>query len=90
MEVTVGVRELKARLSNYLRQVKAGRTIIVTERGKAVGRLVPSSQSLEERLLAMVKSGRAEWNGKHLKPMKPVAKVRKGYSVAALLVEDRR
>lgn len=89
-ETTVGVRELKAQLSKYLRQVKAGRSITITERGKAVGRLVPSAQSLEEKLLAMVKSGRAEWNGKHLKPMKPVARVKEGYLVAALLVEDRR
>jgi hypothetical protein len=59
-------------------------------RGKAVGRPAPSSQSLEEKLLAMVKSGRAAWNGEQLKPMKPVARVKEGYSVAALLVEDRR
>lgn len=89
-ETTVGIRELKAQLSKYLREVKAGKSITITERGKTVGRLVPSVQSLEEKLGAMVKSGRAQWNGKHLEPMKPVAKVRKGRSVAALLVEDRR
>jgi prevent-host-death family protein len=89
-ETAVGVRELKARLSKYLQQVKAGRSIVITERGKAVGRLVPNAQSLEEKLLAMVKSGRAEWNGSPLKPMKAIAKVKEGYSVADLLVEDRR
>jgi prevent-host-death family protein len=55
--------DVKARLSKYLRQVKAGRGIVIAERGKAVGRLVPNAQSLEEKLLTMVKSGRAEWNG---------------------------
>ena len=89
-EIVVGVRELKAQLSRYLRQVKAGRSIIITERGKAVGRLVPNAQSLEEKLLSLVKSGRADWNGKRLKPIKPAAKVKKGHSVATLLVEDRR
>lgn len=89
-EIMAGVRELKAQLSKYLRQVKAGRSIIITERGKVVGRLVPNPQSLDEKLIALVKSGRAEWNGKALKPMKPIAKVKKGHSVAALLVEDRR
>jgi prevent-host-death family protein len=88
--IIVGVRQLKAQLSKYMRQVKAGRSIIITERGKAVGRLVPNAQSLDERLVAMVKSGRADWNGKRLKPVKPVARVKKGHSVAALLVEDRR
>ena len=88
--ITVGVRELKAQLSKYVRQVKAGRSIIITERGKAVGRLVPNAQSLDEKLVAMVKSGRADWNGKRLKAVKPVTRVKKGHSVAALLVEDRR
>ena len=89
-ETTVGVRELKAQLSKYLRQVKAGKSITITERGKAVGRLVPNPSSLQERLLAMVKSGRAEWNGGRLKRMKPLARVKEGRSVAHLLIEDRR
>jgi len=89
-ELTVGVRELKTQLSKYLRQVKAGRTVVITERGKAVGRLVPAGQSLEEKLEAMRRAGLIEWSGKKLKPMKPVAKVKEGYSVAQLLIEDRR
>jgi prevent-host-death family protein len=88
--IIVGVRELKAQFSKFMRQVKAGRSIIITERGGAVGRLVPNAQSLDEKLVAMVKSGRADWNGKRLKPVKPVTRVKKGHSVAALLVEDRR
>ena len=39
----VGVRELKARLSEYLALVKAGEEVVVTERGKAVARLAPLS-----------------------------------------------
>jgi len=89
-EQTVGVRELKARLSEYLRQVKKGRTVVITEHGKPVGRLVPAGGSLEERLQAMVDAGLAEWNGKRLPPARPVAEVRDGFSVADLLIEDRR
>ena len=33
---TVGVRELKNRLSEYLRRVKAGERLVVTERGQPV------------------------------------------------------
>jgi prevent-host-death family protein len=89
-EATVGVRELKARLSKYLREVKAGRSVTITERGKAVGRLVPSVQSLDEKLRGLVKSSRAQWNGKRLPRVKHVARARRGHSVAALLIEDRR
>ena len=88
-ELNVGVRELKTRLSEYLRQVKAGRTIVITEHGKTVGRIVPASSSLDERLHTMVKAGLAQWNGKKLKPVKPVAKTRGPRTVSDLLIEDR-
>ena len=89
-EQTVGVRELKARLSEYLREVKAGRTILITERGQPVGRLVPAGETLQARLQAMVDAGLAEWNGQRLPPTKPVGKVKDGFSVADLLIGDRR
>ncbi|MGH2627989.1 MAG: type II toxin-antitoxin system Phd/YefM family antitoxin [Anaerolineales bacterium] len=89
-DLTVGVRELKARLSEYLRQVKAGRTVVITERGRVVGRLVPAGQPLEQRLQAMIDAGPAEWNGKRLPPMKPAAKLKGGKSISDLILEDRR
>jgi len=36
----VSVRELKSRLSEYLRKVDAGEEVVVTSRGKAVARLL--------------------------------------------------
>lgn len=35
----VGIRELKARLSRYLRDVQAGEVILVTDRGRVVAEL---------------------------------------------------
>jgi prevent-host-death family protein len=89
-ERTVGVRQLKDRLSQYLRDVRRGETIVITDRGRPIGRIVPAGQSLEERLHAMQEAGLVHWNGNRLEPTKPVAKVKKGYSVADLLIEDRR
>jgi len=40
---SVGVRELKDRLSYYLRAVQQGGSVVVTVRGKPVARLVPVS-----------------------------------------------
>jgi len=37
----VGVRELKNQLSAHLNEVKAGREVVVTERGKPIARLMP-------------------------------------------------
>lgn len=42
---TVGVRVLKNRLSEYLRRVKAGERIVVTERGVPVAELRPPESS---------------------------------------------
>jgi prevent-host-death family protein len=37
----VGIRELRADLSRWVKRVRAGDEIVVTDRGKAVARLVP-------------------------------------------------
>ncbi len=89
-ELTVGVRELKSQLSKYLRHVKAGRTVVITEHGKVVAQLGPAGQTVEEKMRAMVRAGLAEWNGKRLPPAKPVARVRGNKTVANMLLEDRR
>ncbi len=89
-EMTVGVRELKTQLSKYLRQVKAGRTIVITEHGRMVGRLVPMTVSLDEKLERMRRAGLIRWSGKKLKPMKPVARLKLGRSLATLIVEERQ
>lgn len=39
----VGVRELRDHLSRYLEQVQAGGEVVVTERGRAIARVVPVS-----------------------------------------------
>ena len=38
---TVGIRELKARLSAYIRQARAGRVVLVTDHGEIVAELRP-------------------------------------------------
>jgi len=88
-EMSVGIRELKSRLSEYLRHVKAGQTLLITERGRPIGRLVPADQPLEARLRAMAQAGLILWSGQKLEPMPPVVRVRGERTVADLLVGDR-
>lgn len=47
MGKTVGIRDLKTHLSGYVRDVKKGEEILVSERGKVVARLVPAEQRSE-------------------------------------------
>ena len=54
MPDTVGVRELRQNLSVYLRRVKAGERLVVTERNVAVAELVPLGADMDpvERMIA--------------------------------------
>lgn len=88
-ELRVGVRDLKARLSEYLRQVKQGKTVIITDHGRPVGRLSPVEQPLTERLKALQDAGMVAWNGRDLKPIPPAAVNRGERQVSDILVEMR-
>ena len=88
-EMSVGIRELKARLSAYMRQVKAGSTLTVTERGKPIGRIVPLSPSPEARVAELAQAGMVTWSGHRLAPLAPLARSKGSRTVADLLLEDR-
>ena len=91
-QTSVSIRELKSRLSHFLRLTKEGSSLIITDRGTPIGRIVPIVQTgkrLDERLAAMKQAGQLEWSGRKLSANKPVAKARGKRTVADLLVEDR-
>jgi antitoxin (DNA-binding transcriptional repressor) of toxin-antitoxin stability system len=44
---TVGIRELKNRLSEYLRQVRSGESVLVTDRGEVVAEFSPPGRGLD-------------------------------------------
>lgn len=85
----VSIRELKSRLSHYLRLTRKGESVVITDRGLPIGRIVPIGRDLEQRLAAMREAGHAQWSGRKLRSRVPVARVRGRGTVAALLVEDR-
>jgi prevent-host-death family protein len=89
-EKRVGIRKLKAQLSGYIREIKKGNTVVITERGNAVGRIIPAAETLEERIQSLVQSGVADWNGKKVKPGKPVAKIKSGSKTLAEIVSENR
>ena len=60
---SVGVKQLKARLSEYIRLVRTGETVLITDRDEVVAELRPAhrhgrgGQSVEERLQALAERG---------------------------------
>jgi prevent-host-death family protein len=82
----VGIRELKNHLSRYLDRVRDGDEIVVTDRGRAIARVVPfGDERVLDRLVAdgLVAPARREKQ----RATKPIAA--KG-SVSDLVVEQRR
>lgn len=55
----VGVRELRQNLSVYLRRVKGGETLEVTEHGRTVARLAPQPRETLSPLQRLIADGRA-------------------------------
>jgi antitoxin (DNA-binding transcriptional repressor) of toxin-antitoxin stability system len=60
----VGVRELKNRLSEYLRLVRAGEHVLVTDRGEVIAELAPPGESsgpdeIPPKLREMIRRGLA-------------------------------
>jgi prevent-host-death family protein len=86
----VGIRELKNQLSRYLKRVRAGERLVVTERGEPVAVISPPAPTpLHRRVEAMLRRGVAHWEGGKPRGAKRPPKVRGG-SVARAVIEDRR
>ena len=58
---TVAVRELKNRLSEYLRKVKAGERVVITERGRAIAMISAAETPVDEEIDALVRERAARW-----------------------------
>lgn len=45
---SVGLRDLKNRLSEYVRDVQSGEAVLVTDRGEVVAEIIPAGQGSDE------------------------------------------
>ncbi len=89
---TIGIREFKEQLSGHIKEVKNGATLVITERGKPVARLLPVAPAgapIEAKLHQLVEAGVISWSGRKLSPTVPTIPVRGSKTVAEMLIEDR-
>ncbi len=94
---TVGVRELKNKLSEYLRRVRLGESVLVTDRGEVVAELLPPGRgqgdpSVPAGLQSLAKRGLLTLGapaGTDLYPALPRKQGEGRRSVAQLLYEER-
>lgn len=81
---TVGVAELKARLSSYLREARRGHSVTICDRDTPVARLVPVDASTP--LIVRPRSSR--FSSLQAVPLPPPH--RRAADAVALLLEDRQ
>lgn len=85
--ISVGIKELKGKLSSYVDKVRHGEEIVVTDRGKEIALVLPISRE-RSAVKQLVGSGRAVWTGGKPAGVKGIRA--KGGSVAKTVLEDRR
>ena len=84
----VGIRELKNGLSRYLKRVQKGESVVVTEHGRPVARIVPVGIPADlERLMS---DGRLTWSGRRFRPPAKAPRPKPGRPVSDYVGEDRR
>ncbi len=93
----VGIRELKNRLSEYVAKARKGITIVITDRGEQVAKIVPIEKqvepedALEARLRELAAAGYLRLPLRPERPLPPVKPVKaKGKPLSQMIIEDRR
>jgi len=84
---TVGARELKTRLGTYLRAVRRGKTLVITDRGEPIAELRPLQDDFERKLAKLRASGLIGGGDGRLRPFEPIRIG--GASVESAILEDR-
>ncbi len=87
--ITVGIKQAKSRLGEYLRKVSAGERVVITDHGKPIAEITKPRGAGNERLEAMVRDGEAFWSGGKPRGSKKRVKI-KGRPISETVIEDRR
>ncbi|EFK06019.1 toxin-antitoxin system, antitoxin component, PHD family [delta proteobacterium NaphS2] len=87
---SIGIRHLKENLSRYMKQVKSGQSIVITDRKKEIAVIIPFERTpVKEKVWPLIQSGMVQWSGGKPKGMSHRIPS-KGKSVSQAVIEDRR
>lgn len=85
-----GVREVKDRLSEYIRRARRGERVVITHRGRPVAALVGLEQEeANEVALELVQEGVVEWSGGKPRGLSDAPRIA-GRRAEEVVLEDRR
>lgn len=81
----VGIQELEANLNGCLAEVQGGTTLLLTDGGRRVARLIPEPSASEAN-----EGPAIAWSGRPLRKRRPKARLRRGASMTDIIRENRR
>jgi prevent-host-death family protein len=85
--ISVGIKELKTKLSSYIDRVRQGEEVVITEHGKEVALVIPISKE-RKALKSLIDAGKARWSGGKPEGLDNVKM--KGKSLSKTVIEERR
>lgn len=83
----VGIKELKAKLSEYVERARGGEMVVVTDRGEPVAELVPLSPT-KRKLMELANAGELSWGGGKPKGLRGI--VVRGEPMSETVIKARR
>ena len=89
-ERQVSLPELQSKLDSYIHDVENGATVIVNRDGRQVARIIPETDSAEQKRTALRASGTFDWSGRRPKRRRPSVRLRDGGSVSDIIISERR
>ena len=94
MNVAVGIRELKDRLSEYLRRVRQGQGILVTDHGQVIAEIRKPGAALSDspvpRLLIYAEQGKARLGAPNQPDLYPALSPCSPPGTAGRLLDEER
>jgi prevent-host-death family protein len=90
----VGSREFKNRMGRYMRAIRKGQSLLLTDRGKPIAKISPADDEANPEPTIMDVLKRLEAEGKLRLGRRPLGKFRaipsRGKSASEMILEDRR
>ncbi len=85
-----GIRDLKNNLSHYLREVKKGNSIIITEHNVPIAKIVSYTRPAIDDILVLQEAGLITWSGEKPQGLKNHPEINTDRSVSEMILEERR
>jgi prevent-host-death family protein len=85
--ISVGIKELKEKLSGYMDKVRHGEEVVVTDRGREIALLTPISRE-RGAVKELVEKGKVMWAGGKPAGLRGIKL--KGKPLSKTILEERR